>query len=271
MASAPQLRSAEQPNWFWQAVRDFLARYYSLVIIAVMWELAPRLGLIKVVLLPPLSHVCMAVYEMVAEGHFLVHLGQTLFRMGAGIGLAVIVGVPVGVLMASRPNFRAIVSPLISFAFPVPKVGIYPAMLLMFGFFHTSKIALVFIEAVFPMILSSLAGAAQVNPKLLWSATAMGTPPGRLLWRVIMPSALPQILSGLRVAIVVSIISVFVAEMISSGEGLGHLMVFNARKFESARMFAAIVTISVLGLLFDSLLLRFRRWILRWHVEAELH
>ncbi len=249
----------------------FLRRYYSVLIALALWELLPRLGLIKYVLLPPLSSTLAEVYHMLLYEKFLFHFGQTMYRMGVGVVLAALVGIPVGLLLAGNRYAREALLPLLSFWFPIPKVGVYPAFIILLGIFHSSKIALVFCEAVFPIIFSTYAGAAQVNSKLIWSARAMGTPGGRMLWRVVLPASSPHIFTGLRVAVIVSLIGVFVGEMVASADGLGHLMMASARKFESAEMYVAIGTISIVGLVLDTLLLRWRRNLLQWHAEAEMH
>lgn len=254
-----------------QDVRGFLRRYYSVLITLALWEALPRLGLVKYVLLPPLSLTVAEAGRMLVQGSLLHDFGQTMLRVAAGLVLATAAGVPLGLLMAGHRPLKEAIYPLISFWFPVPKVGVYPAFIILLGLKHASKIALVFVEAVFPVLLATFAAASQVNPKLIWSARAMGTPEGRILRRVVLPGALPGILTGLRVGVIVSLIAVFVAEMVYSSDGLGHLMMASARIFASARMYVAIATISLVGLVADALLLRLRRWLLRWHAEAELH
>ena len=108
---------------------------------------------------------------------------------------------------------------------PVPKVALYPALMLMLGFDHASKITLVAADALFPILLATYQGASAVEQKLIWSALAAGTPRRQSLFKVVLPAAVPSILTGCRIGLVISCIVVFLAEMITSTDGLGHLLV----------------------------------------------
>ena len=119
--------------------------------------------------------------------------------------------------------------------------------------------------------MATFDGALLAERKLIWSAESMGTKQWEILWKVILPLTLPHIFMGFRVGLIVSLIVVFLAEMIASAEGLGHLMMSSSRVFRSTDMFVAIGTISFLGLLFDRIFLFLRRKALKWHPEAELY
>ena len=116
--------------------------------------------------------------------------------------------------------------------------------------------------------MATLSGALLVEQKLIWSAESMGTEKRKILWKVVLPLTLPHIFIGFRVGLIVSLIVVFLSEMIASAEGLGHLMMSSSRVFRSTDMFVAIGSISFLGLLFDRVLLLLRRKALKWHPEA---
>ena len=118
---------------------------------------------------------------------------------------------------------------------PVPKVALYPALLLLLGFDHASKITLVAADALFPILLATYYGASMVEQKLIWSAMAAGTPRRQILFKVVLPAAVPSILTGCRIGLVISCIVVFLAEMITSTDGLGHLLVTAARNLSGCR------------------------------------
>ncbi len=250
------------------AARRILLRHGSIVLLLALWEIVSRSGMTNPVLLPPISKIGVRCFELLVAGTLPYHTGQSMLRMWIGLGLATLVGVPLGVLMARFGLARALLEPLVSLGFPIPKIAIYPALIIFFGVLHSSKIALIFIEATFPIVMATFHGALLVERKLLWSAESMGTQRGNLLWRVIFPMTLPHIFTGFRLGLIVSLIVVFLSEMIASAEGLGHLMMASSRVFKSTDMFVAIGTISVLGLLFDRLLLCLRRRMLKWHPEA---
>jgi ABC-type nitrate/sulfonate/bicarbonate transport system permease component len=252
------------------AVRRILFQYYSVFLVLSLWEIIGRSGAVNPVLLPPVSKVAVRFFELFFFGQLLHHTGQSMFRMWIGLGLATLVGVPLGIVMARFASVRSLFEPPLTLGFPIPKVGVYPVLIIFFGVLHTSKIMLVFIESVFPIVMATFHGALLVEQRLIWSAESMGTEERKILWKIIFPLTLPHIFMGFRVGLIVSLIVVFLSEMIASAEGLGHLMMSSSRGFRSADMFAAIAMISILGLLFDRSLLSLRRKMLKWHPEGDL-
>ena len=138
--------------------------------------------------------------------------------------------------------------PVVRVLAPVPKIALYPAFILILGFEHASKIALVAADALFPILLATYQGTRAVEPKLVWSALAAGTSRRKALFTVVLPAALPSVLTGCRIGLVISCIVVFLAEMITSTNGLGHLLVYASRSFHTVDMFVPLITISILGL-----------------------
>ena len=150
---------------------------------------------------------------------------------------------------------------------PVPKVALYPALLLLLGFDHASKITLVAADALFPILLSTYYGASMVEQKLIWSAMAAGTPRRQILFKVVLPAAMPSILTGCRIGLVISCIVVFLAEMITSTDGLGYLLVRAGRNFQTVDMFVPLISISILGLTLNALFNMLRGYLLRGFPE----
>ena len=192
----------------------------------------------------------------------------TLFRLFAGFSIAVVLGVGIGLAAAASPAVNAVVRPIVRVLAPLPKVALYPALLLLLGFGHESKITLVAADALFPILLSTYYGASMVEQKLIWSAMAAGTPRRQILFKVVLPAAVPSILTGCRIGLVISCIVVFLAEMITSTDGLGHLLVTAARTFQAVDMFVPLITISLLGLILNGLLQALRSYLLRGFPEV---
>ena len=249
---------------------EFCLRYYSVFLVLIMWEIVSRLGIVRPFLLPAFSTVLSRTWELFLNEDLVFQIYTTMFRMWSGLLLAAIVGVPLGIWMARFRPARAFFEPLISLTFPIPKIGIYPAIIIFFGIAHLSKISWVFIDSFFPIVMATFHGAQHVDKRLIWSARAMGTGEGEILRKIILPATLPSILTGIRLGIIVALIVVFLSEMIAGGEGLGAMMVHSARFFRSPDMFVSIILISALGLLFDRLSLMARRQLLRWHTESEV-
>jgi ABC-type nitrate/sulfonate/bicarbonate transport system permease component len=227
---------------------DALIGVVPIALIVGSWHVIAASGLVSPALLPAPAAVFWRLLQQFGSPAYLEHAATTLFRLIAGFGIALVVGVALGVAATGSRAFEAVIRPLVRVLAPVPKVALYPAFILTLGFENASKIALVVADAVFPILLATYQGTAAVEPKLVWSARAAGASPLRCLFTVVLPAALPSVLTGARIALVISCIVVFLAEMITSSDGLGHLLVRAARSFQTVDMFVPLITISLLGL-----------------------
>ncbi len=246
---------------------DVLLGIVPIALLIVVWQGISSFGYAPVTLLPPPGLVFMRLAQQLATDTFQQAIAATLFRLFAGFSIAVILGVSIGLAAAASPAVNAVVRPIVRVLAPLPKVALYPALLLLLGFGHESKIVLVAADALFPILLSTYYGASMVEQKLIWSAMAAGTPRHQILFKVVLPAAVPSILTGCRIGLVISCIVVFLAEMITSTEGLGHLLVTAARTFQAVDMFVPLITISLLGLTLNALLQALRSYLLRGFPE----
>src|ERR1700757_337706 len=239
-----------------------------IALLVAIWHGAVSFGLAPATLLPPPGQVFARMAEQLVSASFDQDILATLFRLFAGFSIAVVLGIAVGLAAAVSPSINAAVRPVVRVLAPVPKVALYPALLLLLGFGHESKITLVAADALFPILLSTYYGASTVEQKLIWSAMAAGTPPREILFKVVLPAAAPSILTGCRIGLVISCIVVFLAEMITSTDGLGHVLVTAARTFQAVDMFVPLITISLLGLILNGLLELLRSYLLRGFPEV---
>lgn len=245
-------------------------RVYPLVLLLVGWQLLVTFELVgNAFVLPPPSAVWRQAVAAWGTGQLPATALVTLRRILAAFGLALLVGVTLGLLLGRIRGVRLAARPLVSFFFPTPKVAIYPALVILFGLGTASKIALGFSEAVFPIILATVAAASQVEPRLVWSALGLGTSRAATFWKVVLPAALPGILTGARIGLVGAIIGVFIGELIVGSDGLGHTMGVAYRTLATADMYVAVVTVSVIGFVLDRLFLAARRRLLTWSVEVD--
>ncbi|MGJ4884017.1 MULTISPECIES: ABC transporter permease [unclassified Bradyrhizobium] len=242
---------------------DILLGAAPIVLVLLLWQGLVSFGYAPPTLLPPPGQVFQRMGQQLTSVTFQQDIVATLFRLFAGFAIAVVLGVSLGIAAAVSPPVNAAVKPIVRVLAPLPKVALYPAFLLLLGFGHESKIMLVAADALFPILLSSYYGAATVEQKLIWSALAAGTPPRDVLWKVVLPAAMPSILTGCRIGLVISCIVVFLAEMITSTDGLGHVLVTAARTFQAVDMFVPLITISLLGLILNALLQGLRAYLLR--------
>jgi NitT/TauT family transport system permease protein len=242
---------------------DLLLGLIPIAVLVALWQGLVVFGFAPVTLLPPPAHVVLRMMQQLLTSSFDQQILATLFRLFAGFLAAVVVGVAIGLAAAASPPINSVVRPIVRVLAPLPKVALYPALLLLLGFNHESKIALVAADALFPILLSTYYGASTVERKLIWSAMAAGTPRREILFKVVLPAAAPSILTGCRIALVISCIVVFLAEMITSTDGLGHVLVTAARTFQAVDMFVPLITISLLGLILNGLLQAARSYLLR--------
>jgi len=247
---------------------ELLPGLIPIALLVAVWQALVSFGYAPVTLLPPPGHVFGRMIELLLTTTYQQEIAATLFRLFAGFVIAVILGVTVGLAAAVNPTINAVVRPIVRVLAPLPKVALYPALLLLVGFGHESKILLVIFDALFPILLSTYYGASTVEQKLIWSAMAAGTPPREVLFKVVLPAAAPSILTGCRIGLVISCIVVFLAEMITSTDGLGHVLVTAARTFQAVDMFVPLITISLLGLILNGLLELLRSYLLRGFPEV---
>jgi len=247
---------------------DILLGLIPIALLVAIWQGAVSFGLAPATLLPPPGLVFMRMTQQLTSASFDQEILATLLRLFAGFSIAVVLGIAIGLAAAVSPAVNAAVRPVVRVLAPLPKVALYPALLLLLGFGHESKITLVAADALFPILLSTYYGASTVEQKLIWSAMAAGTPRRGILIKVILPAAAPSILTGCRIGLVISCIVVFLAEMITSTDGLGHVLITAARTFQAVDMFVPLITISLLGLILNGLLQAARSYLLRGFPEV---
>jgi ABC-type nitrate/sulfonate/bicarbonate transport system permease component len=251
------------------AVNETLLGAIPIVLVLALWQGLTTFGMAPPSLLPAPGAVFGRLAQQLTDPTFLQHAGITLFRLFAGFTIAVVAGVTLGLAAAGNQTIGAFVRPVVRVLAPVPKIALYPAFILILGFEHSSKVALVAADAVFPILLATYQGTSAVEPKLVWSALAAGTSRRKALFTVVLPAALPSVLTGCRIGLVISCIVVFLAEMITSTNGLGHLLIYASRSFQTVDMFVPLIMISILGLTLNVGFNALRAWLLAGFPEGE--
>jgi NitT/TauT family transport system permease protein len=226
-------------------------RYLPLVLLAAGWELAARLGLVSQLALPPLSQVVLAWVEMLKSGELIANGASSLWRAGAGLCLAIVVGAALGIAMAWWRPVNAALGPLVEMFYPMPKSALIPITVLWLGFGDGSKILLIFLGCMLPVTLGAFNGARGSDQALVWSARSMGASRLRMLWDVVVPSALPEMLNGIRTALALAFILLVSAELIVARDGLGYLIGFLGANGTYDAMFAVVLTVAFLGFAAD--------------------
>jgi len=241
-----------------------LERYSPILLLAFLWEVAPSLGLIDPTSVPPLSTVAVAWWNLLRSGDLASHGLSSLQNLSTGLALGVGVGTALGVLMAWYRPLDDLVHPLVRALYPMPKSALIPVMILWLGLGSASKIASIFIGCLLPVVLSAYNGARGVDRVLIWSALAAGASRRAVLWEVVMPAALPEILAGIRNALALSFILLVSSEFVIGQRGLGYLISFLGEGGAYDAMFAGVLTVAAVGFLADRLYLAVMRSTLAW-------
>jgi ABC-type nitrate/sulfonate/bicarbonate transport system permease component len=245
-----------------------IAPWISVAAVAIAWELFARSGAVTPFMLPKFTTVVVRIWADAASGDLWHNLGLTLYRSLLGFSLAAVLGMGLGFAVTHNRVARWLLDPLISVGFPMPKIAFLPIITLWLGFHDLSKISMVVFDAVFPVLTATIAATATVERELLWSARNLGASRRELLHEVVLPAALPQIMTGLQVALPIALIVCIVAEMKLGGVGLGGAMITASRFADSPGVFAGIVEIAIAGYLLVKLMAVARRRLLAWHPEA---
>ncbi len=234
----------------------------------IAWELLARSGAFTQFQLPALSVVLDRIWNDAVDGDLFINMALTLYRALAGFAICTVLGIVIGMAMARNKIADWFFDPIISVGFPMPKIAFLPVVILWLGVYDTSKITIIVIDAIFPVIAATVVAVQGVERELIWSARNMGARERDLLWQVVLPSASPQIMTGLQVSLPLCLIVAVVAEMLMGGYGLGGTMMTASRFANSPGVFAGILEIAVIGYVLVKAMQLLRRRLLIWHQEA---
>lgn len=244
------------------------ARVFSILVLLALWEWLAASGKFTPYQLPALSKVLLRIWDDVVSGDFFLNTALTLYRALAGFLICAVGGVIIGMAMARSRIANWFFDPLVSIGFPMPKIAFLPVVILWLGVYDVSKITIIVIDAIFPVIAATVLAIQGVERELIWSARNMGANNRELLWQIVLPAALPQIMTGLQVSLPLCLIVAVVAEMLMGGYGLGGAMITASRFANSVGVFAGIVEIAVVGYVLVKGMAMLRRRLLIWHQEA---
>jgi len=233
------------------AASNILVRYSPLFILALAWEAASRLNLVSSLALPPLTDVARAWVDLMWSGELASNGLSSLYRAGAGLALAIVVGSALGIFMAISRPVNAMLGPLVELFYPMPKSALIPVTVLWLGFADGSKILLIFLGCMLPVTIGAYNGARGSDQHLVWSARSMGARGLRTIWDVVVPSALPELLNGVRTALALSFILLVSSELIVARQGFGYLIGYLGANGSYEAMFAVVLTVAFVGFLAD--------------------
>jgi NitT/TauT family transport system permease protein len=259
---------AKAKAWISWITGDRLVEYFDKVIgilvIAAAWEAVPRLGWIDPFLLPPLSAVLRSIADLFSTGQMFVHIGASFNRSFTAFMIAVGFAVPTGFFIATSKTFEKYVDPLLQVCRSIPILSLYPVFILFFGLSEKSKIAVILFGTVWPALLNTISGVDGIEPALIKAAKSMGISGVSLFFKVILPSALPSLLTGIRLSAANAILLLVAAEMLGANKGLGYLIFYSEEKYDIPIMFGGILTIAVIGVVINWLLVGCEKRLTGW-------
>ena len=217
---------------------------------------------------PPVTRIFEAWYENAVDGTLLRHLLATLWRQMLGYSLAVVLGITLGVAMGYYRILNNLLEPLIEVFRPIPGPAYLPVLILFVGIGHEMKVVLILVASLFPILLNSYGGVRSIDPVQLDTARTLGLTTGQTMREVVLPAASPQILTGMRISLAISLILAVLSEMIVSNDGLGYFTLLAERTFKVPEMYAGIFTLAMFGYALNRLFLLGEGKLIRWHQES---
>ena len=235
----------------------------TLIALVAVWELLCRALNIPVFLIPAPSQVAWRLYEK--RDLYLIHTWTTLYETTAGFLLAVVFGILCAAIIVVIPKLRDIVMPLLLVAQLVPKVAIAPLLLIWFGYGLFPKVLVAFLVAFFPIVVNGASGLASVQPELLDLGHSLQASRWQTFWKFRIPSALPELFSGMKVAVTLAIIGIVVGEFIASQQGLGYLILFASSRQQTDLALACIAVLCVVGLVLYGCVTGCEKLVMLWY------
>jgi NitT/TauT family transport system permease protein len=252
-----------------EQAKNILGTIGSFLLILVAWDLVVRIFSIKPYLLPsPL-----AVLKTLAENWQLLGM-HTLWTSGAilaGFLAAALVAIPLAMLIVVSPLLRRLLSPPMVATQAIPKIALAPLFIVWFGFGVVPKVAVAFLIAFFPVVIDTIVGLRSIDPAMVQLARSMGAPPHRIFLRLRLPNALPMIFGGLKVASALAVVGALTGEFVGSDKGLGYVLVSASGNLNTPLLFATLVILSAIAMVFFYAVELIERILIPWHVSQRAH
>jgi len=229
-----------------------------------VWELGVRVGVVYELFFPAPSTILAALGALVSGGELLPNLGATLWRTFCGALFGCVPALLVGLAMGWSARVRAALDPIVAALHPLPKIAVLPLLMVIFGIGETSKVAAIAIGAFFPMLLSAAAGVRQISPLHFEVVRSYGGSRRKVFTRVVLPGALPLVLTGLRLSLNVALLITIAVELVASPNGLGRIIWLAWETLRTEQLYAGLVVIATLGVALNAVLGWMARWLVPW-------
>jgi NitT/TauT family transport system permease protein len=247
-----------------EKIRADFVRNFPVIIVALCWEAAVRCGAVSSDVLPAFSTVAATVLKLLTSSDFLFDIWISLYQTAIGFMIAVFFGIAVGTAMARLRTVELALSSLLTLWYPVPVVALFPLLALELKLGDRLQITMIVLGSVLPVIVTTLNATRGVDHYLIWSALNMGTSPRRVLRKIVIPAALPEILSGVRITLALSFVLMVASQQLGATGGLGSFTLLAGENGFYSGMFAGVLVVALIGFIADRLYMTAIRYVLRW-------
>lgn len=265
-ASGRRLHIPPWKRWYYKRERGLLG-ILGIVIVLICWELTGRSGWVDPIFISSPSLVLEAGKDYLMSGRFWIDLKVSGMEFLLGFILSIGIGIPLGILMGWYNKIDALFDPLINFLYASPRIALMPLFIIWFGIGITSKIAIIFLGAVFPIIINTIVGIRTIDPQILNVARSYKAKDHQIFRTIVLPSAVPAIISGIRLGLGHALIGIVVGEMTASTSGIGYMMNQAGASYQTDLVFFGLIVISGCGVILTELLRRLERKFDKWRPE----
>jgi NitT/TauT family transport system permease protein len=255
------------PRSLWRRNENWILGTIATVIFLCLWELAVATGGINPLFTSSPTRIAAAAAEMFADGSIWGHLRVSGLEFVVGYSLAILVGVPLGILMGWYSRLNAVLDPFVSALYATPRIALLPLLMIWFGIGLASKFAIVFLGAIFPILVNTITGVRTIDANFVKVARSFGSNDRQMFLTVALPSAVPMLLTGLRLGLGHALIGIVVGEMYGATQGLGYLIAIAGARFQTDRVMVGIILIAGLGVAMTALLRRIERRFDAWRPD----
>lgn len=247
-------------------------RWVSLVLVIlffIVWEIGGRFGLVSALFFPKPSTIAQTLGETIISGKIVTALGATFYRMFFGLLIGGLLGLVLGLAMGWSRPLQVVVDPIIAALHPIPKISIFPLIMIVFGIGEASKVVTVAVSTFFPMLINTMAGVRQISPIHFEVAENYGANRFNTFTHVVLPGSLPLILVGTRLSINTALVLTIAVELLTAREGLGAMIWLAWETLRTEELYASLFVTALLGFSFNRFLQYLHHRFLPWHVSID--
>lgn len=249
-------------------IRQLPKNTIAIIVFLLIWEMAPIIGLINPIIIPPPSKIAVKFTELIVSGELLRNTLISLERVFIGFGLAIMIALPLGFLLGGWfRTFEEVIDPLLQVLGQVNPFTLFPVFMALLGIGEISKIAIIYWVVQWPILFNTVSGIRNVDPLYVKMARSIELNKVSMFLRILIPAALPSILTGIRMGAVFSLFMLIGAEMIGAQSGLGFMIIQAQATFQMTKLYAGIVTVAIIGIIINYIMVFLEKKATRWKEE----